>query len=183
MPLTRWQGGCCNSADLMHRHHNVVLSFFCDFIHLVPSKKSIPVQEYRSRLFSAMFNRYMSQHHLDGFYNHVVEIEDGCEWLAFTFQHQDMVFDEKHWEQMLDFSEHQLEDAYSRMEMNVQGWTKFTPHEIDFVEKACGLRKDSLILDAGCGAGRHSIELAKRGYRHLTAYDFSPRLLAQAEWF
>ena len=108
-------------------------------------------------------------------------IEDGCEWLAFTFQHQDMVFDEKHWEQMLDFSEHQLEDAYSRMEMNVQGWTKYTPHEIDFVEKACGLNKDSLILDAGCGAGRHTLELAKRGYRHLSAYDFSPRLLAQAE--
>ena len=62
-------------ADLMQRHPNVILSFFCDFIHFVPSNKRIPVQEYRSRLFSAMFNRYVSQYHLDDFCNHVVEVE------------------------------------------------------------------------------------------------------------
>lgn len=62
-------------ADLMQRHQNIILSFFCDFIHFVPSNKKIPVQEYRSRLFSAMFNRYVSQHHLHDYCNHVVEIE------------------------------------------------------------------------------------------------------------
>ena len=62
-------------ADLMRKHPNVILSFFCDFIHFVPSNKRIPVQEYRSRLFSAMFNRYVSQHHLDVFCNHVVKVE------------------------------------------------------------------------------------------------------------
>lgn len=49
-------------ADLMQRMPNVILSYFCDFIHLVPSqKKNMTVQEYRSRLFSAMFKRYISQ--------------------------------------------------------------------------------------------------------------------------
>ena len=62
-------------ADFMLRHQKVILSFFCDFIHYVPSKKRIPVQEYRSRLFTAMFDRYVSQHHLRGFCNHVVEVE------------------------------------------------------------------------------------------------------------
>ena len=62
-------------ANIMQRHRNVILSFFCDFIHVVPSKKKISVQEYRSRLFSAMFNRYVSQHHLHDYCNHVVEIE------------------------------------------------------------------------------------------------------------
>ena len=62
-------------ANIMQRHRNVILSFFCDFIHVVPSKKKISVQEYRSRLFSAMFNRYVSQHHLHDFCNHVVEVE------------------------------------------------------------------------------------------------------------
>ena len=42
-------------ADFMQRHRNVVISYFCDFINLLPAtRKSIPVQEYRSRLFSAM---------------------------------------------------------------------------------------------------------------------------------
>ena len=50
-------------ADLMQRMPNVILSYFCDFIHLVPSqKKDMTVQEYRSRMFSAMFKRYLSQH-------------------------------------------------------------------------------------------------------------------------
>ena len=62
-------------AELMQSHPNVILSFFCDFIHFVPSNKRIPVQEYRSRLFSAMFNRYISQHHLHDYCNHVVEVE------------------------------------------------------------------------------------------------------------
>ena len=66
-------------ANIMQRHRNVILSFFCDFIHVVPSKKKISVQEYRSRLFSAMFNRYVSQHHLHDFCNHVVEVEGGSE--------------------------------------------------------------------------------------------------------
>ena len=32
----------------------------------------------------------------------------------------------------------------------------------------------------GCGQGRHSIELASRGYSHITAYDFSERLIDKA---
>ena len=52
-------------ADLMRRMPNVILSYFCDFIHLVPSKKKdMTVQEYRSRMFSAMFKRYVSQQQL-----------------------------------------------------------------------------------------------------------------------
>ena len=49
-------------ADLLLRMPNVILSYFCDFIHLVPSRrKNMSVQEYRSRMFSAMFKRYVSQ--------------------------------------------------------------------------------------------------------------------------
>ena len=67
-------------ADFMQRHQNVVLSFFCDFINFLPAtKKNIPVQEYRSRLFSLMFDRYVKQHHLNGFSNKVVVIEGVAE--------------------------------------------------------------------------------------------------------
>lgn len=70
-------------ADFMDRYQNVVISFFCDFIHFVPSNKRIPVQEYRSRLFSAMFDRYVSQHHLQNYCNHVVEVEGVSETFFF----------------------------------------------------------------------------------------------------
>ena len=70
-------------ADIMLRHQNVILSFFCDFIHVVPSNKRIPVQEYRSRLFSAMFNRYVSQRHLHDYCNHVVQVEGVAESFFF----------------------------------------------------------------------------------------------------
>lgn len=50
------------TADFLQRMPNVILSYFCDFIHLVPSqRKDMSVQEYRSRIFSAMFKRYVSQ--------------------------------------------------------------------------------------------------------------------------
>ena len=43
-------------ADLMRRMPNVILSYFCDFIQYVQSKKQdMPCQEYRSRKCSAMF--------------------------------------------------------------------------------------------------------------------------------
>jgi len=40
--------------------------------------------------------------------------------------------------------------------------------------------KSLKILDIGCGTGRHSIELAKRGY-NLTGIDLSEAMLAQAK--
>jgi len=63
-------------ADLLQRHPNVILSYFCDFINLVPrKKKDMTVQEYRSRLFSAMFKRYISLNDLDDICDNEVRIE------------------------------------------------------------------------------------------------------------
>lgn len=67
-------------ADFFQSHNNVLFCFFCDFISLVPSKKKdMPVQEYRSKLFSAMFHRYVSQHHISNLYNNVVKIKGVAE--------------------------------------------------------------------------------------------------------
>lgn len=68
-------------------------------------------------------------------------------------------------EQMLEFSAEQLNDAYSRMDLNNQPWAKGTAKEIDVIEKLAQFRPEATILDVGCGQGRHSIELAKRGYK------------------
>ncbi len=54
-----------------------------------------------------------------------------------------------------------------------------TSAEVDAVEKILHLRKGARILDLACGAGRHAIELARRGYA-VTGYDFSAELLKAA---
>jgi D-alanine-D-alanine ligase len=52
-----------------------------------------------------------------------------------------------------------------------------TGQEVDFIEKALGLHKDWPILDLCGGQGRHSLELARRGFRDLTLLDYSRPLL------
>ncbi len=91
-------------------------------------------------------------------------LQDGYEWLAFTFRSQDMVLDTKHFESMLNFSQSQLLDAYNRMEMSEHPWTRHTRPEVDFIEKNLSLKPNMKILDIGCGQGRHAIEFAQRGY-------------------
>ncbi len=54
-----------------------------------------------------------------------------------------------------------------------------TSAEVEGLETILHLRKGARILDLACGAGRHSIELAKRGYR-VTGYDLSVELLKEA---
>ena len=48
---------------------------------------------------------------------------------------------------------------------------------VDFACKALNLRAGQLVLDLGCGAGRHSYELIGRHIR-VTAFDLSEELLS-----
>lgn len=59
-------------------------------------------------------------------------------------------------------------------------FTKNTVPEVDFLLEELSLRPGGSILDVGCGTGRHSIELAKRGYR-VTGLDLSTEMLARAD--
>jgi SAM-dependent methyltransferase len=51
---------------------------------------------------------------------------------------------------------------------------------IDLIQRTIDIRKGSKILDVCCGEGRHSIELAKRGY-DVTGFDLSEFLISQAK--
>ena len=51
--------------------------------------------------------------------------------------------------------------------------------ECDFIEQELAYDKSLKIIDVGCGTGRHSIELTKRGY-HVTGIDLSDSQLAWA---
>jgi 2-polyprenyl-3-methyl-5-hydroxy-6-metoxy-1,4-benzoquinol methylase len=58
-------------------------------------------------------------------------------------------------------------------------FTTGTLGECDFIEKEIDFNKQTRILDIGCGSGRHSIELTKRGY-NVTGIDLSESLLKRA---
>ncbi|MCX6170831.1 MAG: class I SAM-dependent methyltransferase [Ignavibacteriales bacterium] len=61
-----------------------------------------------------------------------------------------------------------------------ENFTQGTIGECDFIEKEIGYNKQIRILDIGCGTGRHTIELTKRGY-NVTGVDLSESQLKRAK--
>jgi len=59
-------------------------------------------------------------------------------------------------------------------------FTQGTSGECDFIEQEIKFNKALKIIDIGCGTGRHSIELSKRGYL-VTGIDLSESMLAKAK--
>jgi len=56
---------------------------------------------------------------------------------------------------------------------------QLTRTEVDFLAEALGLRGVETILDLGCGGGRHSLELARRGFT-VVGLDAAAPVLAAA---
>ena len=61
-----------------------------------------------------------------------------------------------------------------------ESFTQGTIGECDFIEKEINYDRNIRILDIGCGTGRHSIELAKRGYK-VVGIDLSESMLKRAK--
>jgi 2-polyprenyl-3-methyl-5-hydroxy-6-metoxy-1,4-benzoquinol methylase len=66
------------------------------------------------------------------------------------------------------------------MKYDNESFAQGTIGECDFIEKEIEYNKAARILDIGCGTGRHSIELAKRGYT-VVGIDLSESLLKRAK--
>jgi len=54
---------------------------------------------------------------------------------------------------------------------------RLTSREVDFIEEMLGLEKSWPILDLCGGQGRHSLELARRGFQDVTVLDYSKVLV------
>lgn len=78
---------------------------------------------------------------------------------------------------MKKWYEELYEDFAENYEKEV--FTQGTIGEVDFIEKEIEFDKSKTILDLGCGTGRHTIELTKRGYS-VTGLDLSDTQLKKA---
>ena len=81
----------------------------------------------------------------------------------------------------LEFSDQQLKEAYSRMDMPAQLWTRGTEQEIDYILSRTNLKQECSILDMGCGQGRHSITMSRKGYSNVIGIDFSESNIEKAK--
>ena len=73
-----------------------------------------------------------------------------------------------------------MSDVYRYPKYYALGYRWNTDAECDFIEaclKADGPPKATALLDIGCGAGRHLMALAKRGYQG-TGVDIRPEMIA-----
>ena len=63
-------------ADFIFQDENVIICYYCDFINSIPNtrKNTMPPQEYRSKLFERMFQRYVNQHAINDVRLSIVEI-------------------------------------------------------------------------------------------------------------
>jgi 2-polyprenyl-3-methyl-5-hydroxy-6-metoxy-1,4-benzoquinol methylase len=66
------------------------------------------------------------------------------------------------------------------MKYDNENFAQGTLGECDFIEKEIAYNRAIRILDIGCGTGRHSIELARRGYT-VVGIDLSESLLNRAK--
>jgi ubiquinone/menaquinone biosynthesis C-methylase UbiE len=60
-------------------------------------------------------------------------------------------------------------------------FTKDTENEVNWMIKEHLTDPGMKILDVGCGTGRHAINLAAKGYIHITGIDLSPGMISAAQ--
>ncbi|WP_206419954.1 methyltransferase domain-containing protein [Minwuia thermotolerans] len=73
-----------------------------------------------------------------------------------------------------------FDDIYLKTDGDVVENAAATTAEIDLLLSATGVGVSDRVLDLCCGQGRHAIELARRGFRHITGVDRSHYLIRLA---
>ena len=69
---------------------------------------------------------------------------------------------------------------YLKTDGDVVENTANTANDVDMIVRAAGIEKNDRIIDLCCGQGRHSLELARRGFKNVTGFDRSRYLIRLA---
>lgn len=70
---------------------------------------------------------------------------------------------------------------YLKTDADVVEDRTITNFELDMFTEIMDLKEDSFILDLACGQGRHTLELARRGFKNLYGMDRSHYLIRKAK--
>ncbi|OAV66419.1 bifunctional 3-demethylubiquinone-9 3-methyltransferase/ 2-octaprenyl-6-hydroxy phenol methylase [Bacteroidales bacterium Barb6] len=110
-------------------------------------------------------------------------IEEGWEWIAFTFKDQlPFEFTKKEIEDMMNASDSVARQAYSRMPMDLHKWACHADKEVEYIINTCKLSPENKILDIGCGLGRHTIEFKReKQYNNIIGIDYVDSLIESAK--
>ena len=73
-----------------------------------------------------------------------------------------------------------FDELYLKTDGDVVENAELTRREVDLFLELLPLESNARILDVCCGQGRHTLELAKRGFRNVAGIDRSAFLLRQA---
>lgn len=87
---------------------------------------------------------------------------------------------DRNWWQFLFSSTYNEQSLYLKTDGDVVEDPDITRVEADVFIRAAKLCPEDHILDLCCGQGRHTLELARRGYQHLQGLDFSSLLIQTA---
>ncbi len=79
-----------------------------------------------------------------------------------------------------DWWRHLFTSLYLKTDGDVVGDPEVTRKEVDFFVETLSLTPQDVILDLCCGHGRHSLELARRGFQHVFGLDRSRSLIQRA---
>lgn len=109
-------------------------------------------------------------------------LREGWEWFAFTFSDQEpILLTSQEIASMLEASDQITRQAYSRMQLNADHrWARHAARESAWIMEWCGVDPGGSVLDFGCGAGRHAIELARSGLQ-VTGVDYVRAFVDKAE--
>lgn len=79
-----------------------------------------------------------------------------------------------------DWWKHIFNSLYLKTDGDVVNDQEITRREIDLFTSILGLKPEDSILDLCCGHGRHSLELARRGFKNVEGLDISHYLIRRA---
>lgn len=77
-------------ADIFANNPNLIIYYSCDDMTPIPSRnansdnKNLPVNEYRSRLFSHIFDTYMTSHQVSGVTNTPIRLDNYVDGVGYS---------------------------------------------------------------------------------------------------